>query len=104
MKSLEKTKGLLHENGIKVTVMQITDKPIHYGIIALQRDVKKRLPAKNQALGEMICIHLNGFFQPPLFLRNNLILQVTETNFNLKWKLCKILEKEKYLTQYLEKC
>ena len=45
------------------------------------------------------------FFQPLSFLRNNSIPRVTETNLKrkLKWNLSKILEKEKYLAQYLEK-
>ena len=63
MKLLEKINSILHENGINITVTQITDK-IHSlrNYYSAERRKEYRLPVKNQVLGEIICIHLNDSF------------------------------------------
>ena len=101
MEPLEKIKGILHENGIEVTVKQVPDK-IHSlrNYYSAERRKEEAATKKSDPGQDDLYISKWLFFQPLLFLRNNLIPRVTD----LKWKLCKILEKEKYLAQYLEKC
>ena len=75
MKSLQKIKGILHKNGIEVTVKQITDK-IHslrknYFAERCKEEVASK---KSGSLRDDLYTSKWLFFQPLSFLRNNLIL------------------------------
>ena len=80
MKSSEKIKSILHENGIKATVKQITDK-IHSLRNYFSADRLKEEAASKKSGSGRDNLHTSKwlFSQPPSFLRNNLIPQVTET-------------------------
>ena len=106
MKSLEKIKGILHENGIEVTVKQITDK-IHSirNYYSPERHKEETASKKSGSGQDDLYTSKWPFFQPLLFLIKNLIPQVTETN--LKQHQMKTMQnprEKKYLNQYLEKC
>ena len=73
MKSLEKIKGILPENGIEVTVKQITDK------IHSLRNYYSAERRKGSARDDLYTSKWL-FFQPLSCLRNNLIRRVTEAN------------------------
>ena len=80
MKSSEKIKSILHENGIKATVKQITDK-IHSlrNYFSAER-LKEETASKKSGSGRDDFYTSKWLFsQPPSFLRNNLIPQVTGT-------------------------
>ena len=81
MKSLEKIKGILHENGIKVTVKQIMNK------IHLLRNNYSDERCREEAASKKSCSAQDDFgpskclFFNLSLLRNNLIPQVTEKNW-----------------------
>ena len=79
MKSLHKIKGILHENGIEVTVKQITDKihSLRKNYFA-ERCKEEAASKKSGSLRDDLYTSKWLFFQPLSFLRNNLILRVTE--------------------------
>ena len=90
MKSLEKIKGILHENGIKVTVKQIMNK------IHLLRNNYSDERCREEAASKKSCSAQDDFgpskclFFNLSLLRNNLIPQVTEKN--LKQPQMEIME------------
>ena len=81
MKSLENIKGFLHENGIEVTVKQITDK-IHSlrNYYSAERRKEEAASKKSGSGQDDLYTSKWLFFQPLSFLRNNVIPRVTETN------------------------
>ena len=106
MKSLEKIKGILHENGTEVTVKQITDKIHSIRNYYSPERHKEETASKKSGSGQDDLYRSKWlFFQPLLFLIKNLIPQVTETN--LKQHQMKTMQnprEKKYLNQFLEKC
>ena len=80
MKSLENLKAILHENGIEVTVKQIMDK-IHSlrNYYSAERRKEEAASKKSGSGRDDLYKSKWLFFQPLSFLRNNLILRVTET-------------------------
>ena len=81
MKSLETIKGTLHENGIEVTVKQMTDKIYSLRNYYSAKRRKEEATSKTSGSGrDDLYTSTWLFFQTLLFLRNNLIPRVTETN------------------------
>ena len=74
MKSLENIKGFLHENGIEVTVKQITDK-IHSlrNYYSAERRKEEAASKKSGSGQDDLYTSKWLFFQPLSFLRNNVI-------------------------------
>ena len=81
MEPFEKIKGILHENGIEVTVKQVPDK-IHSlrNYYSAERRKEEAATKKSDPGQDDLYISKWLFFQPLSFLRNNLIPRVTETN------------------------
>ena len=81
MESLEKIRGILHENGIEATVKQIMNK-IHSlrDYYLAQRDKEEAASKKSDSGRDDLYTSKWLFFQPLSFLRNNLIPRLTETN------------------------
>ena len=71
MKSLEKIKGILHRNGIKVTVKQITDKShLLRNYYSAERCKEETASKKSGSGQDDLCTSKWLFFQPLSFLRN----------------------------------
>ena len=106
MKSLEKIKGILHENGIEVTVKQIPDKIHSIRNYYSPERCKEETASKKSCSGQDDLYTSKWlFFQPPLFLIKNLIPRVTETNLKRRqMETAQNPREKKYLNQYLEKC